>query len=139
MRTVKTLRPGQKGTKELQKRFGPSLLLVRYRCDEDRREHVKTVELVVQRRSREGERECIGSRAPRARSAGAGSHGGRSPGARPGTRRVALRIGWRERDLQGTPRRWLDRRPLSISARVPSKESRSAPLSEIVMPLTRTG
>ncbi len=38
MRTVKTLKPGQKGTKELLRRFGPSLLNVRYRYDEDRRE-----------------------------------------------------------------------------------------------------
>ncbi len=37
------------GTKELLTRFGPSLLYVRYRYDEDRREHVKTVELVVRR------------------------------------------------------------------------------------------
>ncbi len=63
MRTVKTLKPGQKGTKELLTRFGPSLLYVRYRYDEDSREHVKTVELVVQRRSREGEAECLGSQA----------------------------------------------------------------------------
>ncbi len=46
MRTTKTLKPGQKGTKELVTRFGPSLLLVRYRYDEDRREHLKTVELI---------------------------------------------------------------------------------------------
>ena len=57
MRTAKTLRPGQKGTKEMQKRFGPGPLLVRYRYDEERREHLKTVALVVQRRSRDGERE----------------------------------------------------------------------------------
>ncbi len=124
MRTVKTLKPGQKGTKELLTRFGPSLLSprkpeslrfrlfgpglpaqetvleysdgllgVRYRYDEGSREHVKTVELVVQRRSREGEAECLGSR----------TAGARTPGARAGgvaARRVALRIGWRERDLQ---------------------------------------
>ncbi len=83
MRTVKTLRPGQKGTKELPARFGPSLLLVRYRYDEDRREHLKTVELVIQRRPRDAE-----SQSPSARAEG------------DGTRRVALRIGWRERDLQ---------------------------------------
>jgi hypothetical protein len=91
MRTVKTLKPGQKGTKELLTRFGPSLLYVRYRYDEDRREHVKTVELVVQRRSREGEVERPDSRKLGARD------------ARPGcaaARRVALRIGWRERALQ---------------------------------------
>ncbi len=101
MRTVKTLKPGQKGTKEMQKRFGPSLLLVRYRYDEQRREHLKTVELVVQRRSREREVECVGSRVP-----AAGSSSARLPGSRSGvvaarsSRRVALRIGWREKDLQ---------------------------------------
>ncbi len=91
MRTVKTLKPGQKGTKELLTRFGPSLLKVRYRYDEDRREHLKTVELVVQQRSREREAECPGSQSPSARTG--------VVAARP-SRRVALRIGWRERDLQ---------------------------------------
>ena len=46
------------------------------------------MELVVQRRSRERETECLGSR---------------TPGARAGdvaTRRVALRFGWREGDVQ---------------------------------------
>ena len=49
---------------------------------------LKTVELVVERRAREREVECLGSR---------------TRGARAGdvaTRRVALRIAWRERDLQ---------------------------------------
>ncbi len=92
----KTLKPGQKGTKEMLTRFGPSLLYVRYRYDEARREHVKTVELVVQRRSREGEAECSGSRTSGARAPGARS--ARSGGVT--TRRVALRIGRRERDLQ---------------------------------------
>ena len=87
MRTVRTLKPGQDGTKELMTRFGPSLLCVRYRYDEDRRESLKTVELVVQRRPREGEPECRGSRSPKTQA-----------GTR--TRQVALRIGWRERDLQ---------------------------------------
>ncbi len=88
MRTVRTLKPGQNGTKELMTRFGPSLLCVRYRYDEDRRENLKTVELVVQRRPREGEPECRGSRSPETQA-----------GART-RRQVALRIGWRERDLQ---------------------------------------
>ncbi len=78
------------------RRFGPSLLNVRYRYDEARREHVKTVELVVQRRSREGEAECSGSRTSGARAPGARS----ARSGRVTTRRVALRIGRRERDLQ---------------------------------------
>lgn len=88
---MKTLKPGQHGT---------SLLYVRYRYDEDRGEHVKTVELVVQRRSREGEAECPGSRQPDARrflETGAVSSNG-AGAAR--TQRVALRIGGWERDLQ---------------------------------------
>ena len=88
MRTLKTLKLGRKGSKELLARYGASLLRVRYRYDEDSREHLKTVELVVQRRSREREAECLGSRTPGARAEGVA------------TRRVALRIGWRERDVQ---------------------------------------
>ncbi len=106
MPIVKTLKPGQKGTKELMTRFGPSLLCVRYRYDEDRREHVKTVELVVQRRSREGEAGCSGASvlgvgARRGRTCGVGAPGVKR--ARVGSvagRRVAVRIGWREKELQ---------------------------------------
>ncbi|MCP3997046.1 MAG: hypothetical protein GY722_18580 [bacterium] len=97
----KTLKPGQKGTKGMLKRYGPSLLNVRYRYDEARREHVKTVEIVVQRRSREGEAECSGTRASGARASGTQVAGGRSARSGAGTpRRVALRIGRRERVLQ---------------------------------------
>ena len=52
---MRTLKPGQRGTKEWLARHGASLLCVRYRYDEDAREHLKTVELVVQRRSPETE------------------------------------------------------------------------------------
>ncbi len=100
MRTLKTLKPGQDGTKELLKRFGPSLLAVRYRYDEDRRERVKTVELVVESRSREAEAECPGSRAPDARKPLEAGSVDRSEAGGFSNRRVALRIGWRERDLQ---------------------------------------
>lgn len=100
MRTVKTLKPGQDGTKELLKRFGPSLLNVRYRYDEDRREHVKTVELVVQRRPRDTEADGSGARASGAREPLEAGSVGRSGVGGFSRRRVALRIGWRERDLQ---------------------------------------
>ncbi len=69
-------------------RHGASLLCVRYRDDEDTREHLKTVELVVQRRRREREADSPGPR----------KLGGQAAVA--ATRRVALRIGWRERDLR---------------------------------------
>ncbi|MEE8524314.1 MAG: hypothetical protein V3T72_10320 [Thermoanaerobaculia bacterium] len=93
MRTLKTLKPGQKGTKDLLARYGPSLLCVRYRYDEvplrrRPRERLKTVELVVERCSQERQTE------PR----GPGKVGVQANDAAP--RSVALRIGWRERDLQ---------------------------------------
>ncbi len=88
MRTLKTLKPGQDGTKELLTRFGPSLLYVRYRYDDDSRERVKTVELVVERKSRDGEAADPRSRASGVRAAGVA------------IRRVALRIGRQERGLQ---------------------------------------
>ena len=88
MRTLKTLSPGQSGTKELMARYGPSLLCVRYRYDEDTRERLKTVELIVQRRAPEREAQSLGSRDSAGQARGAAA------------RKVALRIGWRERDLQ---------------------------------------
>lgn len=72
MRTLKTLKPGQAGTKELLARFGPSLLCVRYRYDEVTRQRLKTVELIVQRRSRPAE------------------------GPRPAARTVFVRVAWSE-------------------------------------------
>ena len=56
MRTLKTLKPGQKGTKELLTRYGTSLLCIRYRYDETTGERVKTVELIVRR-----SRSCSGT------------------------------------------------------------------------------
>ena len=99
MRTLKTLKPGQKGTKELLTRYGPSLLCVRYRYDEDTREGLKAVEIIVQRHSREREAGCLGSR----KTAGRAESGA--------SRRVALRIGWRERDLR--LRVWMLRRDVA--------------------------
>ncbi len=86
MRAVRTPKPGQKGTKDWMTRCGPSSLCVQYRYDEHRREHLKTVALVVQRHF---------------------GNGNRSPGSHPtGTqvgvaaRQVAPRIGWRERERE---------------------------------------
>ncbi len=89
MRTLKTLKPGQMGTKDLLARYGPTLLYVRYRCDEDTGERLETVELVVQRSCPAPEAERPG---PRRRGVQTG---------RARSRKVALRIGWREKDLQG--------------------------------------
>lgn len=43
-----TLRPGQRGTKKLVKRFGDDLLCVRYRYDEATGKRFKTVELILE-------------------------------------------------------------------------------------------
>ncbi len=80
---LKVLRPGQEVTKDLLARYGASLSCVRYRYDEDNHESLKTVEPVVQRRSREREAKRPGSRKP------AGQAGDDA------WRGVALRIGWR--------------------------------------------
>ncbi|RNC67553.1 MAG: hypothetical protein ED859_14085 [Desulfuromonadales bacterium] len=42
-----TLRPGQKGTRELLKTYGDQLICVRYRYDKARGKRYKTVELIV--------------------------------------------------------------------------------------------
>ena len=51
MRTRLTLKPGQPGTKSLLARYGKSLVCVRYRYDEQTRQRVKTVELIVDRKN----------------------------------------------------------------------------------------
>jgi hypothetical protein len=61
---------------------------VHYRYDEDQRQRLKTVELVVER--------CAGQ----ARSERHGSRQLGDQGAGGSSRTVALRIGWRESDLQ---------------------------------------
>ncbi len=51
MRVGVTLRPGQPGTKSLLARYGKQLICVRYRYDEQTKQRLKTVELVVDRSS----------------------------------------------------------------------------------------
>ena len=88
MRTLKTLKPGKRGTRDLLTQYGSSLLYVRYRCDEETGEGRKTVELVVDRRwpARASDGPAPGR--PGVRTGGAGR------------RKVALRIDVWERDLQ---------------------------------------
>ena len=76
MRTLKTSKLGQDGTKALLARYGRSLLCVRHRYGETTRERVKTVALIVRGSSR---------------------HLHNRP---PASRRVSLRIGWRETALR---------------------------------------
>jgi hypothetical protein len=47
MKTRLVLKPGQRGTRQLQEIYGDRLLYVRYRYDAELRLRVKTVELIV--------------------------------------------------------------------------------------------
>jgi len=47
MRVRLTLKPGQRGTKQLVEEYGDRLVCVRYRYDSERRKRYKTVELIV--------------------------------------------------------------------------------------------
>ncbi len=47
MAVIKTLQPGQPGTRRHQKRFGERLICVRYRNDEEKGIRYTTVELIV--------------------------------------------------------------------------------------------
>ena len=49
MRTRLILKPGQRGTKSLTKKYGDTLLCVRFRYDAESRQQLKTVELIVER------------------------------------------------------------------------------------------
>ena len=112
MRTLKTLKPGQKGTKELLTRYGTSLLCIRYRYDETTGERVKTVELIVRRYScdRARARPPVQQVASRIRhpvatgdpaAAGTPAAPRVAPSAgRTTVRRVGLRIHFRETDLR---------------------------------------
>lgn len=48
METRLTLKPGQKGTRKLHKKYGDRLVCVRYRYDARRKQRYKTVELIVE-------------------------------------------------------------------------------------------
>jgi hypothetical protein len=48
MRAKLTLRPGQRGTKKLVRKYGDRLVCVRYRYDGERRKRYKTVELIIE-------------------------------------------------------------------------------------------
>lgn len=46
-KVIKTLKPGQPGTKKYQKQFGNKLVCVRYRVNQKRRVRSTTIEIVV--------------------------------------------------------------------------------------------
>ena len=78
MRRVRLcLRPGQPGTKRLLAQYGKSLVCVRYRYDEKAKQRIKTVELIVDRTEWRPE-----------------------SGSSDGDTVVALRVGWREYEVQ---------------------------------------
>lgn len=47
MKTRLTLKPGQHGTKALTKKYGDSLVCVRFRYDPEKGQRYKTVELII--------------------------------------------------------------------------------------------
>ena len=49
MKTRLILKPGQRGTKSLAKKYGDALLCVRFRYDAELRQRLKTIELIVER------------------------------------------------------------------------------------------
>ncbi len=49
MKTRLILKPGQKGTKRLVKKYGDALVCVRFRYDAELRQRLKTVELILER------------------------------------------------------------------------------------------
>ena len=49
MKTRLILKAGQPGTKRLVEKYGDSLLCVRFKYDEESRQRLKTVELIVER------------------------------------------------------------------------------------------
>jgi len=50
-RLVRKVLPGNPGTKKLMEKYGDRLVCVRYRYDEERRERLKTVELIEERKT----------------------------------------------------------------------------------------
>ncbi len=49
MKTRLVLKPGQRGTKSLAKKYGDALLCVRFRYDAELRQRLKTIELIIER------------------------------------------------------------------------------------------
>lgn len=47
MEVIKTLRPGDSGTKKLTQRYGDRLICVRYRKDDQQKRRYTTIELIV--------------------------------------------------------------------------------------------
>lgn len=50
MEVIKTLQPGQHGTKRYQNQYGEQLVCVRYRQDENKKYRYTTVELLISKR-----------------------------------------------------------------------------------------
>ncbi len=49
MKTLRTLLPGQSGTKKLLNKYGEDLVCIRYRYDEVQNVKTKTVELIIEK------------------------------------------------------------------------------------------
>jgi len=49
MKTRLVLKPGPKGTKRLLEKYGDALVCVRFRCDAESQQRLKTIKLIVDR------------------------------------------------------------------------------------------
>ena len=67
MEVTKTLKPGDRGTARLLRRYGERLVCVRYRFDPTRKKNVTTVELVVDERDAPGGYQRMYQRRPEPR------------------------------------------------------------------------
>lgn len=54
------LKPGQKGTKKLLQQYGKQLVYVRYRYDDKRKKRLKTIELIIDEKEWEPEKNQLG-------------------------------------------------------------------------------
>ena len=64
MEVTKTLKPGDPGTAQLQRRYGERLVCVRYRFDSTRYKNLTTVEIIVDERDSPGGHHPLDTRRP---------------------------------------------------------------------------
>ena len=50
-KTIRTLLPGQPGTKKWEKQYGDKLICIRYRYEEKNKKKMKTIEIIVDERT----------------------------------------------------------------------------------------
>jgi len=51
VKAIRTLKPGEPGTKKLYRKYGKALYCVRYRYDKEKKLQLKTIELIIDERT----------------------------------------------------------------------------------------